>query len=313
MRMLRPRALRPGDRVALVSPASPFDRREFDQGAAELARLGFEPVWDDRVFAREPMVSGPPALRAGAFLDALRDPSIRAIVAVRGGYGSVELLPFLDARELAEARKIICGYSDITSLLIYAVCHAGLIAFHGPMLDRRLSRGDAGYDRTSFLAALSEPAPMGRLAPPGLSVLRGGAAAGTLVGGTLTQVAAGLGTPYGLALDGPSILFLEDVGERPYKLRRMLTQLKFAGALARVSGIVLGDMTGCDEPGGQPPACDAIAAALEDFTGPIISGFPSGHGAAPLWTLPFGVRASIATADGPSLTIEEAAVAPDSR
>lgn len=308
MRMLRPRPLRRGDRVALVSPASPFDRGEFDRGAAELSRLGFEPVWDDRVFAREPMVSGPPALRAGAFLDALRDPAIRAIVAVRGGYGSVELLPFFDARELAGARKIICGYSDITSLLVYTVCHAGLVAFHGPMLDRRLSRGDAGYDKASFLAALSEPAPMGRLAPPGLSVLREGTAGGTLVGGTLTQIAAGLGTPYGLALDGPSILFLEDVGERPYKLRRMLMQLKLAGAFARVSGIVLGDMTGCDEPGGQPSACDVITAVLDGFEGPILSGFPSGHGETPLWTLPFGVRASIATAGGPSLTIEEPAV-----
>ena len=306
--MLRPRALARGDRVALVSPASPFDRAEFDAGAAEIARLGFEPVWDDRVFAREPMVSGPAALRAAAFRDALQDPSIRAIVAVRGGYGSVELLPMLDARELAASRKIICGYSDITSLLIYAVCHAGLVAFHGPMLDRRLSRGDAGYDRASFLAALCDPRPMGRLAPQGLTVMREGRAEGVLLGGTLTQIAAGLGTPYGLKLDAPVLLFLEDVGERPYKVRRMLTQLRLSGALARVTGIVLGDMTSCDEPGGSPAACDAIAAALDGFEGPIISGFPSGHGAAPLWTLPFGVRASLATAGGPALTIEESAV-----
>ena len=306
--MVRPRALRPGSRIAIVSPASPFDRAEFDAGLAELRALGYEPVHDERVFAREPMVSGPARLRAEAFLDALRDPSVDAILAVRGGYGSVEILPFLDARELRDARKIICGYSDITSLLVYAVCHAGLVAFHGPMIDRRLSRGEAGYHRASFAAALTTPMPMGRLDAPGLSVLREGEAEGVLIGGTLTQLAAGLGTPYAMRLDQPSILFIEDVAERPYKLRRMLVQLKLAGVLDRVSGIVIGMMTGCDEPGGSPTACEAITSFLEDFHGPVISGFPSGHGDAPVWTLPFGVRASLSTRDGASLTIDEPAV-----
>ncbi|MDQ3068700.1 MAG: LD-carboxypeptidase [Acidobacteriota bacterium] len=307
--MVRPRALRAGDRVAIVSPASPFDRAEFDAGVAELRRLGLDPVWDDRVFAREPMVSGPPELRARAFLDALRDPGVAAIVAVRGGYGSVEILPQLDARELRDARKIICGYSDITSLLVYAVCHAGLVAFHGPMLERRLSRGALGYDAASFSAALFRPVAMGELRPDGISVMKTGTAHGMLVGGTLTQLAAGLGTPFGIRLDRPSILFIEDVGERPYKLRRMLVQMQLAGVFDRVTGIVLGTMTGCDEsPHGALSACDAIDAFFAGFDGPILSGFPSGHGDAPLWTLPFGVQASISTDDGARLTIEEPAV-----
>lgn len=308
--MVRPRALRPGSRIALVSPASPFDRAEFDAGLTELRALGFEPVHDDRVFAREPMVSGPARLRAEAFLDALRDPSIDAILAVRGGYGSVEILPFLDARELRDARKIICGYSDITSLLVYAVCHAGLVAFHGPMIDRRLSRGAAGYHRASFAAALGTAAPMGRLDAAGLSVLKHGTAHGMLIGGTLTQIAAGLGTPFAMRLDQPSILFIEDTGERPYKLRRMLVQMRLAGLFEHVTGIVIGAMPGCDEPAGSPTACEAITAFLHDFTGPVVSGFPSGHGEAPLWTLPFGVRASLATRGGAALTIDEPAVDP---
>jgi muramoyltetrapeptide carboxypeptidase len=306
--MLRPRALRPGDRVAIVSPASPFDRGEFDAGVAEIRRLGFEPSFDDRVFAREAMVSGPPELRARAFLDALRDPDVKAIVAVRGGYGSVEILPFLDAGELRDARKIICGYSDITSLLIYATCHAGLVSFHGPMVDRRLSRGAAGYDSRSFLAATTAAEPMGRLAPDGVSVLQEGTAAGMLIGGTLTQLAASLGTPYALRLDRPSILFIEDVGERPYKLRRLLMQLKLAGLFDHVTGIVLGAMIGCDESGGSPTACETVTAFFHDFSGPIVSGFPSGHGDAALWTLPFGVQATLTTQGGPSLIINEAAV-----
>ena len=304
--MVRPRALRSGDRIAIVSPASPFARDEFGAGIEELRRLGFDPVFEESVFAREPMVSGAPAVRVEAFLKALRDPAIRAIIAVRGGYGSVELLPFLDAAELRAARKIICGYSDITSLLVYGTCHAGLVTFHGPMLDRRLSRGESGYHRSSMLAAMQHAAPMGDLVPGGLTVLKAGRARGMLVGGTLTQIAAGLGTPYGIRLDRPAILFLEDVNERPYKLRRMLTQLKFAGVFDRVSGIVFGSMPDCDEPGVQ--ASDVIASFFSDFDGPVLTGFPSGHGAAPVWTLPFGVEAAMSTADGGVLTIEEAAV-----
>jgi len=303
--MRRPRRLRPGDRIAIVSPASPFDRGEFDAGVRELRRLGFEPVWDDSVFARDPMVSGPPDVRARAFVSALRDPSTRAIVAVRGGYGSAEILPLLDARELAASRKIICGYSDITSLLIYAVCHAGLVAFHGPMLERRFSRGEEGYDLASFMNALTAAAPMGELRPADLQVLRPGRARGILIGGTLTQIAAGLGTPYGIRLDRPSILFLEDVNERPYRLRRMLTQLKLAGVLEHVRGIVFGAMTDCDEAALR--GVDVLSAFFDGFDGPILAGFPSGHGPRPAWTLPFGVEASIDSGGGGAVTIEEAA------
>lgn len=141
-------------------------------------------------------------------------------------------------------------------------------------------------------------------------MLKDGTAEGTLIGGTLTQLAAGVGTPYGLRLDRPSILFIEDVGERPYRLRRMLVQLQLAGLFAHVTGVVLGTMAGCDEPNGPPTACEAIASFFQDFEGPVISGFPSGHGDAPVWTLPFGVRASLTTHGGAALTIEEPAVDP---
>jgi muramoyltetrapeptide carboxypeptidase len=304
--VLRPRALRNGDTVAVVSPASPFDRAEFDAGVAELRRLGLNPVWDERVFVREPMVSGSAEVRAELFRSALRDPAVKAIIAVRGGYGSIEILPYLDPSEIREARKIICGYSDITSLLVYAVCHAGLVAFHGPMLDRRLSRGRDGYDRASFESATMAPSPMGELRPAGLSVLKQGRAEGMLIGGTLTQLAAAVGTPYALRLDGPAILFLEDVNERPYKIRRMLMQLKLAGVLGPVTGIVIGAMPDCDEP--SITACDVISRCFADFDGPILAGFPSGHGLSPTWTLPFGVGASITTEHGGALVIAEAAV-----
>jgi muramoyltetrapeptide carboxypeptidase len=129
-----------------------------------------------------------------------------------------------------------------------------------------------------------------------------------LLGGTLTQLAASLGTPY--AFDPPpgSILFLEDVGERPYRLDRLLTQLRLAGVLERAAAIVWGELPGCDEPGGEPTARDTIVDALADFPGPMLFGFPSGHTAGPLWTLPLGVRARVVAHGTPRLVIEEAAV-----
>jgi muramoyltetrapeptide carboxypeptidase len=304
--MLKPRALRPGDRIAIVSPASPFAREAFDRGVEELKRLGYEPVWDESVFARDTMVSGSPATRAAAFLRAWFDPSIAALIAVRGGYGSVQLLPLLAPDDLRQSPKAFVAYSDNTSLLSWLTTRCGIVAFHGPMLEGRLASGESGYDRQSFVSALTTT--VGELSPDGLQVLAPGEAQGALFGGTLTQILASLGTPYAFDPPDECVLFLEDVNERPYKLDRMLTQLRLAGLLDRASAVVFGEMRGCDEPGGQPSAADAIAGALSGFPGPILFGFPSGHSTGPCWTLPLGVGARVVANGRPRLVIEEAAV-----
>jgi len=304
---VKPRRLRPGDRVALVAPASPFKREELEAGVVELERLGFEAVYDERVFARKRYVAGEPAVRASAIHDAWNDPSIAALVAMRGGYGSAQVLPLLDSALMQRAAKVFVGYSDVTALLWFHLQH-GLVSFHGPMIERRLAAGDAGYDRASFLRAVQEPAAMGELRPPSLEALKAGEATGVLVGGTLTQMTASLGTPW--ACDPPPgcLLFIEDVGERPYRIDRMLTQLAQAGILARASGFIVGELPACDEPGGDPCIRDVLIDFFRDFPGPALFGFPSGHTAGPTWTLPFGVRARIVTSQ-PALVIEEAAVA----
>lgn len=304
---LKPRAVVPGDRVALVAPASPFARDEFDRGVRELTELGFEPVFDDRVFARARFVAGDPATRAAALHDAWRDPSIAAIIAVRGGYGSAQLLPLLDAKLMQSACKVFVGYSDITSLLSFHLRH-GLVSFHGPMIERRLSAGPPGYDRASFLAAIGAAEPLGALTPDTLDALRPGDARGTLAGGTLTQLAASLGTPWAFEPPAGSILFIEDVGERPYRIHRMLVQLAQAGVLARAAGLVFGEFPSCEEPGGGHAIREVLAEIVHDFPGPVLFGFPSGHTAGPTWTLPFGVTARVATAPA-AVVIEEAAVA----
>jgi len=306
--MRKPRALSPGDRLAVVAPASPFTREEFDRGLDEIRRLGFEPVYDGSVFARQRYVAGPAELRAGAIHAAWRDQSIAGLVSARGGYGSAQVLPLLDCDEARRACKPFVGYSDLTSLLTFLTLGCDLVAFHGPMLAGRLGRGGEGYDLDSFVRALCRPEPMGELAPPGLESIRPGEARGPLLGGTLTQLLASLGTPF--AFDPPTgyVLFLDEVGERPYRLDRMVTQLRQTGLLARASAVVIGELPKCDEPSGDPTARAVMAELLADFPGPVVIGFPSGHTVTPAMTLPFGVKARAIGGPRPRLVIEEAAV-----
>lgn len=304
----KPRALAPGARIAVVAPASPFEHEQFEAGIAELRTLGFDPVWDDRVFARRGFVSGDAALRAASFDEAWQRPDVDALIGARGGYGSVQLLPYLDPVQLAAQPRAFVGYSDLTSILTFLVCQCGIVAFHGPSVSGRLGRGAAGYDRVSFLATLMNVEPVGELIPDGLESVKPGDAQGRLLGGTLTQLAAAAGTPYALAPWDDTILLLEDVAERPYRLDRMLVQLRLSGALDHVRGIVLGAFPRCDEPGGAPTARGALADALADFPGPIVFGFPTGHVDGPAMTMPLGVRARLVAGVTARLIIEEAAV-----
>ena len=306
--MRKARALKPGDRIAVVAPASAFARVEFDAGVSELRSLGFDPVYDDSVFERRAYAAGSAATRAAAFARAWRDPDIAALIAVRGGYGSVHLLPLLGESLLLGEPKAFIGYSDNTSLLSWLTLIGGIVSFHGPMLEGRLARGEAGYDRRTFIRCLCRPEPADEISHPQVEVLHSGEAAGLLLGGTLTQLCASLGTPY--AFDPPAgcVLFLDEVAERPYRLDRMLTQLYLSGILSRASALVFGELPRCDEPGGSPTAREVVEELTRGFRGPILYGLPSGHTAGPTLTLPFGVRARVLTAPRPSLVIEEAAV-----
>jgi muramoyltetrapeptide carboxypeptidase len=264
-------------------------------------------VYADSIFARDRFVAGAAALRARAIHEAWSDPSVAAVVGMRGGYGSVQVLPLLDTALMKSAAKLFIGYSDLTAVLCLHLAH-GLTCVHGPMVEGRLAKGPEGYHRASLLKLVSAPAPAGEMRPEGLRALHPGDAAGPLVGGTLTQLVSMLGTPWALDIPPGAVLFLEDVGERPYRIHRMLTQLAQSGSLARASALVFGEFCGCDEPGGDP----AIQPVLEEFTrgfpGPVLFGFPSGHSIGPCWSLPLGARARAVTAPHPALIIEEPAV-----
>lgn len=307
--MLRPNRLTRGSRIAVVAPASPFQRHEFDCGVAELGRLGFEPVWDDSVFERQAYVAGAVEVRAGAIRRALQDPTIAALIAVRGGYGSAQTLPLLDAVEIRNARKPIIGYSDITALLAFVTTHCGVVSFHGTMLEGRLAKGEAGYDRASFERALCVAEPMGELVAPGVEVLASGDFTGPILGGTVTQLLASLGTPY--AFDPPAgyVLFFDEVGERPYRLDRMVTQLRQSGLLAKAGAVVIGELPRCDEHTGEASGRATMASLFSSFPGPVLIGFPSGHTVGPQQTIPLGVRARVVgDRRAPRFVIEEPAV-----
>jgi muramoyltetrapeptide carboxypeptidase len=306
--MVKPRALKAGDRLAVVAPASAFDRVEFAAGVDELRALGFEPVYDDSVFAKHRYLAGSPEVRAAALHAAWTDPSIAGLICVRGGYGSAQVLPLLDRQLANQAAKVLVGYSDITTLLAFQTLFCGIVSFHGPMLAGRFGRGQSGYDRDSFMRAVTEPVPLGDLAPDGLEVVRPGDAIGPLLGGTLTQLLASLGTPFAFSPPEGYVLLIDEVGERPYRLDRMITQARQAGLLAKARAIVIGELPNCDEPSGDPTGRAVMADLLADFPGPVVIGFPTGHTTGPTMTLPLGVACRVIADGRPRIIIEDAAV-----
>ena len=305
--MITLRQVHSGDRVALVAPASSFPAEEVAAGVAELARLGLEAVYDASLFEHDRFVAGSPQVRAKAIQQAWADPSVAALFAMRGGYGSAQLLPLLDPALLRSSRKALIGYSDITAILSFYQLN-GLTAIHGPMIDRRLSRGPSAYDEASFRRVVMSSEPAGEFRPATLDVLHPGRAAGTLSGGTITQLVSSLGTPWAFTAPEGCALFLEDIGERPYRIHRMLNHLAQAGVISRACAIVFGEFPSCDEPGGDPSIRDVLRDFTANFPGPVLFGFPSGHTAGATWTLPFGVRAEVVGDSSPAVVITEAAV-----
>jgi muramoyltetrapeptide carboxypeptidase len=174
------------------------------------------------------------------------------------------------------------------------------------MLEGRFGQGPDAYDAAGFLRSLSDE-PLGELAPAGLEALEPGEAVGPLVGGNLTQLLASVETPYAFRPPDGHVLFLEDVGERPYRIHRMLTQWRLSGRLAAARALVFGQMAQCEEPGGGVSARDVVAECVRGFPGPVLFGFPSGHTTSAAMSLPLGVRARVVAAGAPRLVLEEAA------
>jgi muramoyltetrapeptide carboxypeptidase len=311
---MKPPALKPGATLAIVSPASATKEERVNVGIARLHELGYRTVLMPHALSRGPLYyAGTVEQRAGDLMAAFADPSIDGIICTRGGWGSAELLPHLDEDIIRANPKAFIGYSDHTSLHLWLAREAGLVTFYGPMVAADFARSD-GVDVASWQHSMGGDAAWSLGVADGLRVLRAGVAEGQLAGGCLSIFAEALGTGYAAlpaSADTPRILFLEDIGTKPYQWDRMLLHLRYAGMLDHVSGIVFGDMWQCVAEEQQPLLEQAILHALRDFAGPIAIGLRSGHVSAPGITLPMGVRVRLDLREweSPRLDVLEAAVA----
>jgi len=290
--MIRPAALETGATVGVVAPASNIDEKALRLGTRNLQRMGYEPVFLESILSSDIYFAGSVARRA-AELEAMFDnDDLGAILCARGGYGSNYLLPLLDIRKIKRKPKIFVGYSDITSLLTWFVDN-GLVAFHGPMVTKDFAHV-GGWDEDAWEAVMQGQACSMEFGPDSsVEALVPGEAKGILYGGCLSILVASLGTPYEIHTDG-KLLFIEDIGAKPYQVDRMLMQLKLAGKLRKVRGIVFGEMIDCIQPGGQSYALkEVILRIVGDLGIPVAFGFPSGHVSSGNIVLPFGVPAGL--------------------
>ncbi len=306
---VKPPALKTGETIAIVVPASPADEARLNRGARELERLGYKALYSTNALARDGYFAAPLDLRRAEFLSALAIGDYRAVFCARGGYGSGYLLEDLDP-QLLRFPKIVLGYSDITALEIYLWQQFGWVTFYGPMVATGFDAGPdvpGGYDSATLKRALTEAQRGWCYSLEGEPLARG-EAAGVLLGGCLTLVETTLGTPWELDTDG-AILLLEDRGMKPYQVDRALLHLKQAGKLTGVRGVILGEFPECEPPvEGDPTVREVCGRILGELGVPVIWGAAIGHTPRAMLTVPLGVRARLRASGSGQLEILEPAV-----
>ncbi len=293
--VIKPAALRRGDKIGIVAPASSFNREGFTAGCDRLRQMGHEPVFSEGIFERDLYFAGTLDRRLREFEEMLTREDVVAIICARGGYGSNYLLEKINFEMIAAHPKILLGCSDVTSLLTAITGRTGLVTFHGPMIAKDIASTN-GIELSSWEHAL-HGSNSWEIPTAGVEILQQGRATARLYGGCLSLLVASLGTDFEIKTDD-TILFIEDVAEKPYRIDRMLMQLRLAGKLDRVRGIIFGEMLDCFQPGNQTYTLQqVIMSVLKDFRGPVVYGLRSGHVSSNNIILPIGVRAEL-VADG---------------
>jgi muramoyltetrapeptide carboxypeptidase len=310
---VKPPALQSGDTVGIVAPASNINPELLQVGYAALRELGYKPFYFDSIFERDTYFAGSAARRAGELEEMFTRDEVRAIVCARGGYGSNYLLNILDLKKIQAHPKIFVGYSDLTSLLTHFTDAAGLTVFHGPMVTKDFAHAD-GVDLNSWQRALHGSSEWSLDLGSDVKSLATGSAEGILYGGCLSILVASLGTPYEIRTAG-TILFIEDIAAKPFQIDRMLMQLKLAGKLTEVRGIIFGEMVDCrqnqDKNKDQGYTLEEVVMrVVGDLRVPVAFGLRSGHVSRGNITLPFGVHAALeVTPSAVKVNILEAATA----
>jgi muramoyltetrapeptide carboxypeptidase len=317
MNLIKPERLCPGDTVGIVAPASPPpDPKAVDRAVAAIERLGFKPKPGKHLRARLGFIAGTDRERATDLMRMFTDKRVKAIICLRGGYGTPRMLNRLDYEVIRRNAKIFSGYSDITALHMAFAKKSGLLTFHAPMLNGELANPDLpDFARASFFRTVMHAAPAGSICDgykdKTVTIVRRGIAEGRLLGGNLTLFCANVGTPFMPALKG-RILFFEDVGEKPYRLDRMLTQLINADVFSQVAGVAVGVNKDCRDPDAKPGGeyrqseAEVIKERLSGLGVPVVAGLPFGHLDLNA-TIPVGARARLDANRG-DLIITEAAV-----
>ena len=318
--LIRPPVLKPGDTAGLITPSSYVSDPDRLQLAERTIRyFGLRPKFGRNVRQRAGYLGGSVEERLDDLHAAFRDPEVKAVFCIRGGYGTEQLLDGIDYGLIRRNPKIFLGYSDITALHIAIHQRTGLVTFHGPVVLSAFSE----YTQRWFRKALFSSEPMGAVTNPDdsgalrpahmLRTVRGGRARGRLIGGNLTLIATTMGTPYEIDTRG-RILFLEDVDEEPYSIDRMLTQLRLAGKLEQAAGVIFGECNNCKPREFRPSyeSTFSVGEVVDRILGPlkipVLSGLTFGH-TDDQATLPEGVMATLDTDKG-ELVIEEAATTP---
>ncbi|GAA4451483.1 LD-carboxypeptidase [Phytohabitans houttuyneae] len=301
MTALLPRALRPGDTVMLVSPSGPTRPERVARGIELLTGWGLRPLLAPNAYARQGYFAGADALRAADLNAAFADPEVRGVLCTRGGYGAQRIVDDIDMAAVRRDPKVVAGFSDITALQLALWRGARLATVHGPgaaWLDERTPPGSAESLRSALMA--TDPIVVKRVETEETApVTVPGTATGPLIGGNLSLIVSTVGTPDFPDLRG-AILLVEDVSEAPYKVDRMLTHLRRAGALDGVAGVAVGQFTDCAD-GWPVTVSDVLAERLGDLGVPVLGGLPIGHGTGQL-TVPVGTLATI-DADAGVLTV----------
>ena len=317
MKRLIPPALQPGDTVGIIAPAGAFNRERFLTGCERLRQMGYRPFYLDSIFDRDLYFAGSVQRRVRELEEMFERHEVRAVLCARGGYGCNYLLPELNISRIAAHPKIFVGCSDVTTLLTRFLDAAGLVTFHGPMVEKAFASPD-GVDLASWSAATNSAEPWqitGEMEP-----LVEGTAEGVLYGGCLSLLVESLGTPYEMRTEGV-ILFVEDVNVKPYQVDRMLMHLKLAGKWGGVRGLVFGEMADCRQSADQPyDVQEVITRVVGDLGIPVAYGLRSGHVSRANITLPLGVRVRLKVESSvhldilePSVSVRPAVVARDSQ